>query len=128
MHTQFQTMNGAKFFLPLLVGGATTVLTLFIHGLSGRTMGTLLARAFRRGFAGMGFRAEGLVIAIAAVLMLSAHLLEIMVWAVVMLLCGEVHGIGPAFYHSAGNYTTLGYGEVVMSVRWRLMGPLVSRL
>ena len=70
----------------------------------------------------MGFRPEGLVIAFAAVLMLSAHLLEIVVWAVVMLLCGEVHGIGRVFYHSAGNYTTLGYGEVVMSVRWRLMG------
>jgi hypothetical protein len=34
-------------------------------------MGTLLARAFRREFAGMGFRGEGLVIAFAAVLMLS---------------------------------------------------------
>ena len=29
-----------------------------------------------------------------------------------------------AFYHSAVNYTTLGYGDIVMSPRWRLLGPL----
>jgi Ion channel len=30
---------------------------------------------------------------------------------------------GAAFYHSAENYTTLGYGDVVMSASWRLLGP-----
>jgi hypothetical protein len=28
-----------------------------------------------------------------------------------------------AFDHSAVNYTTLGYGDIVMSPRWRLLGP-----
>ena len=26
--------------------------------------------------------------------------------------------------HSAVNFTTLGYGDIVMSRRWRLLGPL----
>ena len=29
-----------------------------------------------------------------------------------------------AFSHSAVNYTTLGYGDIVMSPHWRLLGPL----
>jgi hypothetical protein len=29
-----------------------------------------------------------------------------------------------ALYHSAVNFTSLGYGDVVMSTRWKLMGPL----
>ena len=29
-----------------------------------------------------------------------------------------------AFYQSAVNYTTLGYGDIVMSPRWRLLGPM----
>jgi hypothetical protein len=29
-----------------------------------------------------------------------------------------------AFYFSAQNYTALGYGDVVLSQRWRLLGPL----
>jgi len=124
MNTQLQTMNGVEFFLPLLVGGTTTVLTLFIHGFSGRSMGVLVAKAFRRGLAGIHFRTDGLVIALAAMIMLTAHLLEVMLWAAVMLLCGEVRGVGLALYYSAGNYTTLGSSGIVTSTRWRLMAPL----
>ena len=29
-----------------------------------------------------------------------------------------------AYYHSAVNFTTLGYGDIVMSRQWRLLGPL----
>ena len=29
-----------------------------------------------------------------------------------------------AFYHSAVNFTTLGYGDIVMPSVWRLLGPL----
>jgi hypothetical protein len=29
-----------------------------------------------------------------------------------------------AFYISAQNYTALGYGDIVPSERWRLLGPL----
>ncbi len=38
--------------------------------------------------------------------------------------CGEYRDFAAAFYSSAENYTTLGYGDVVMSARWRLLGPL----
>ena len=31
---------------------------------------------------------------------------------------------GIAFYHSAVNYTTLGYGDIIMTPSWRLLGPL----
>ena len=53
-----------------------------------------------------------------------AHLLEITVWAVVFILCGEFSEFGTAYYHSAVHYTTLGYGDVVMTPSWRLLGPL----
>jgi hypothetical protein len=29
-----------------------------------------------------------------------------------------------AFYLSAENYTALGYGDILLSPRWRLLGPL----
>jgi hypothetical protein len=29
-----------------------------------------------------------------------------------------------AFYFSAENYTALGYGDIMLSDRWRLLGPL----
>jgi hypothetical protein len=35
-----------------------------------------------------------------------------------------VRGFETAYYHSAVNFTTPGYGDYVMSQRWRLLGPL----
>ncbi len=122
--TQAQVMNSVAVALPLLIGAATTVLTIFIHGASGRAMVAVVLGAFRRGIAGVAFRTDVMVIASAAMMLLTAHLLEVMVWAAALMLCGEFHGFGPAFYHSAVNYTTLGYGDILMSPRWRLMGPL----
>jgi hypothetical protein len=40
------------------------------------------------------------------------------------MLCGEFRAFALAYDHSAVNYTTLGYGNVIMSPSWRLLGPL----
>ena len=45
-------------------------------------------------------------------------------WAVLLMLCGEFQEFGTAYYHSAVNYTTLGYGDLLMTPSWRLLGPL----
>src|SRR5439155_18484061 len=52
------------------------------------------------------------------------HLIEIALWAIVFLLCGEMATFETAFYFSAQNYTALGYGDIALSARWRLLGPL----
>jgi hypothetical protein len=52
------------------------------------------------------------------------HLIEIALWAVVILACAEVSTFDNAFYCSAENYTALGYGDILFSERWRLLGPL----
>ena len=52
------------------------------------------------------------------------HLIEICLWAIVYLLCGEMTTFETAFYFSAENYTALGYGDLVLAERWRLLGPL----
>ena len=56
--------------------------------------------------------------------MLLAHLVNIALWALLLCLCGEFAGFEAAYYHSAVNYSSLGYGDIVMSTRWRLLGPL----
>ena len=37
---------------------------------------------------------------------------------------GEFSELYAAVYHSAVNFSSLGYGDVVMSARWKLLGPL----
>ncbi len=111
-------------FIPLIIGGATTICSILIHGVSGRGMILLVFQALRRGLAGVGFRMDVLLIVSAMMMLLAAHLAEIALWAAVLMMCGEFHSFGLACYHSAVNYTTLGYGDIVMTPRWRLMGPL----
>jgi len=52
------------------------------------------------------------------------HLAEIGLWAVLLVLCGEFQELGTAYYHSAVNYTTLGYGDLLLTPAWRMLGPM----
>ncbi|WP_207231683.1 ion channel [Edaphobacter modestus] len=44
--------------------------------------------------------------------------------SMMLMIFGEFQEFGAAYYHSAVNYTTLGYGDVIMSPSWKLLGPL----
>jgi hypothetical protein len=57
-------------------------------------------------------------------LMLVSNMAQMVIWAVLFLLLGEFGNFATALYHSAVNFVTLGYGDIVMSARWRLLGPL----
>jgi hypothetical protein len=65
-----------------------------------------------------------MIVAVAMMFALVAHLIEIGLWAVLLVLFGEFQTLQVAFYHSAMNYTTLGYGDIVMSPAWKLLGPI----
>src|SRR5262245_39177296 len=69
-------------------------------------------RLTRSGYAGQGFWKNVGVMMIATLIMAAAHLSQIALWAVALLLCGQVSGFETAFYLSAQNYTALGYGDV----------------
>jgi voltage-gated potassium channel Kch len=54
----------------------------------------------------------------------AGHLLQFATWAALFNALGEFTDFLTAFYHSAVNFTSLGYGDIVMSERWRLLGAL----
>lgn len=57
-------------------------------------------------------------------LLTLAYFTEMTVWAWLFMMVGEFGDFPTALYHSGVNFTTLGYGDIVMSPRWRLLGPL----
>jgi hypothetical protein len=116
--------NGINIFLPTVVGSATTVVTIVIHALALRTVIQFVRYQRARGRAGVHFWTDVTIVAGATLLAFAAHLAEVALWALVFVLCGEFPDFAAAVYHSAENYTTLGYGDVVMSASWRLLGPL----
>ncbi len=54
-------------------------------------------------------------------LFFTAVLAEVGVWAVAYLRLGAVEGVEASLYYSMVTFTTLGYGDIVLSDRWRLL-------
>ncbi len=52
------------------------------------------------------------------------HVMQFATWAALFFYLGEFTDFATAFYHSTVNFTSLGYGDIVMSERWRLLGGL----
>ena len=117
-------MGEVAILTPLVVGFGATICTIGIHALAVGSTVRLVRHERRLGRAGTGFWIDLTIIVAVVLLALTAHLIEIALWAVVFSLCGEFPHLRTAFYHSAMNYTTLGYGDIVMSPAWRMLGPL----
>ena len=71
-----------------------------------------------------GYWAEVVNLSIAMLILMLGHILPIGIWAAVFMGLKEFTSFSFAFYHSAVNFTSLGYGDHVMSETWRVLGPL----
>ena len=76
------------------------------------------------GRAGAGIWVDFTIVVVVMLLAFVAHLIDVALWAGLFVICGEFQEFGIAYYFSATNYTTLGYGDLIMSPSWKLLGPL----
>jgi hypothetical protein len=110
--------------LPLLVGVGVLFASLLSYGIATALIVDLLVRLIRRGYTGLVFWKNLAVMMVMALVTAAAHLIQIALWAVALLMVGEISTFEIAFYCSAENYTALGYGDIIFSEEWRLLGPL----
>ena len=108
---------------PLAVGAIALAATILVHTLAVTATITVARRAIRAGRAGTKFWIDVAIVAAAIFFTAGAHLLEIGLWAGLFMFCGEFSEFAVAYYHSAVNYTTLGYGDVIMTDAWKFLGP-----
>lgn len=88
--------------------------------------GVTIAMRAVRGHAGRqprAWRSVLLFVRIAGRIVLL-HLLEIGAWAVVYVWDEAIPDLASALYFSAVTYTTTGYGDLVLSKEWRLVGAV----
>ena len=57
-------------------------------------------------------------------MLLIGNLMQVAIWAWLFTLIGEFDAYDVAFYHSMVNFASLGYGDIVMSEQYRLLGAL----
>ncbi|MCU7958585.1 MAG: two pore domain potassium channel family protein [gamma proteobacterium symbiont of Bathyaustriella thionipta] len=70
------------------------------------------------------FRFDVFVLGMVLLILWVGHLLQISIWASLFMMLDEFDHFAMAFYHSAVNFTSLGYGDIVMTEKWRLLGAL----
>jgi hypothetical protein len=109
---------------PLAVGAGAVLCTIFIHALALSATVNFFRRESRLGHTGMSHFTDIIIVVLVMSFVFVAHVIEVAIWAWLFILCGEFQEFGAAYYHSAVNYTTLGYGDVIMSPAWKLLGPL----
>jgi drug/metabolite transporter (DMT)-like permease len=63
-----------------------------------------------------------LIIAVLGVVFL--HTIEIWAYAVLFMTLGAITGVEPAVYFSTVTFSTLGYGDIVLGERWRILGAI----
>ncbi|QEM82682.1 potassium channel family protein [Halomonas binhaiensis] len=64
------------------------------------------------------------ILNIVMTILVLGNLTQVTLWALVFRMLGEFEIFSTAVYHSAVNFATLGYGDIVMSEQHRLLGPL----
>ena len=64
-----------------------------------------------------------LLIRIFAVI-ISLHLSQILAWAAFYRMWGALADFETALYFSITSYTTIGYGDIVLTQRWRFLGGI----
>jgi hypothetical protein len=109
---------------PLLVGIGVLLISMLIYGMATALLVRVVVRMIHHGYAGLEYWKNVVVMMVVTLITAAMHLTQIAVWAVLFLACGEYSTFEKAFYVSAENYTALGYGDIILSREWRLLGPL----
>jgi Ion channel len=108
-----------------LVGAIVGVINIMIHALV--TVGAVgIARsAGLRHTVRPRLHLMAVMVGAAAALM-TAHTLEVFVWALAYALVGAAPEGSDLLYFAFVNYTTLGYGDITPVPAWRLTGPMTA--
>ena len=110
--------------LTLLIGCLALVINMTIQVIAIVVILTYLLRNLEHYQLKSRYRTEIRVLALLVLALFAGHLLQFAIWAILFFYLGEFADFQTAFYHSVVNFTSLGYGDLVMSERWRLLGAL----
>jgi Ion channel len=116
-------MEPTRLLVPLLVGCVMMAAMVLVQAVATTAIIHLVRRQVPRHELFADWLHLVGVFASALLLIVAAQVIQVAAWAALFMRCGEFADFPDAFYHSAVNFTTLGYGDVVMSPAWKLLGP-----
>ncbi|KMQ51705.1 transporter [Chitinispirillum alkaliphilum] len=112
--------------LVLLIGFTLLFVCIAVQAIVTTSLILLLNRLYNSSKHNRGSVYKALVFEGAAIMLIFSFLLQVSIWAVAYVWIGEFQNFSTAFYFSGVTYATLGYGDIVLSQQWRILGVFQS--
>jgi Ion channel len=110
----------------ILAGGATSLVNLVIHALVMGVLVKLLLNMSDRRTGTPPFLVYTVIIVTTGSVLFAAHFAEVLLWAYTYAAVGAAPPGTDLVYFAFGNYTTLGYGDVLPLEHWRVLAPMTA--
>jgi len=104
----------------ILISAALILSTVVVHAISLE----LIMKAFLAVRTELEVRWRALAFALVVLAVFTAHVIEIWIWAIFYYLeasVSEIPTLEAALYFSTSSFTTVGFGDLVLSEEWRLL-------
>jgi len=106
----------------IIVALILITLTVLIHGFGSLVLVRRLIRDWEIKWRDASIYRQQLLLVRIVIALFFLHLIEAAVWAAFFCLSGAMPNFHIAYYFSICSYTTVGYGDVVLTDQWRLLG------
>jgi voltage-gated potassium channel Kch len=107
--------------IQILIGSTLMLITTIIHA-GGMAVGLRwFTMTYAKRFGMASLLTRSLVVGALVLIMFVTTLVEASVWATTYSVLGAITEFEKALYFSTVTYTTLGYGDIVLDDRWRLL-------
>ena len=110
-------------FTQISIGAALIVTTVIVHAISLE----LILKAFVAVRTDIEVRWRTVTFSLVVLAVFIAHVIEISIWAVFYYIeasINEIPNFEAALYFSTSSFTTVGFGDLVLSEEWRLLSSL----
>ncbi len=108
--------------IQLVFASLMVVVTVLVH-LTGLALIIRLIRSERPVFRRLHFRPVTVLLG-ASISVFVVHTIEIWLYAVLYMALGALSHFEEALYFSTVSYTSIGYGDILMPHRWRILGAI----
>ncbi len=112
-------------FTQISIGAALIVTTVIVHGICLE----LILRALMAVRTDIEVRWRTVTFSLVVLAVFIAHVIEISIWAVFYYIeasINEIPTFEAALYFSTSSFTTVGFGDLVLSEEWRLLSSFES--
>lgn len=110
----------------ILFGGFVLIVVVLIHAVGVRIVSNHLSRRVAAVMRHPSAWHSDLLMASLVFQLLALHLFEVFIWAVALVESGLASDWRAAGFFAGNTYTTLGYGEFILPLRYQMVAPIMA--